>query len=116
VYCPCVEGSRKKRPRLKRKGTSCNERSGLRTVPWRGASRPASGATGGRPEVLRYEGEGWQLLAARGWRAFCFCLSRKKHDSPEAGGDQQASFTWQRLAVAVMARNEPWQTQTRELQ
>lgn len=53
----------------------------------------ASGATGAILKVLRKEDGGWQLLAARGWRGFCFIFC-KRHDSHEAGGDQQASTKW----------------------
>jgi hypothetical protein len=55
--------------------------------------------------IPKNEDVGWLLLAARGWRGFCFlhsyllknqiiCYAYKNHDSPEAGGDQQASLTW----------------------
>jgi hypothetical protein len=82
---------------------------------WREPS--ASGATGGRLEAPKYEGRGWLLLAARGWRGFLFVLhgyylkvkqlshAHKNHDSPEAGGDQQASQTWAAGGLRVAERN-----------
>ncbi|MCE1167902.1 MAG: hypothetical protein LWX70_07390 [Sphingobacteriia bacterium] len=59
---------------------------------------------------------GWLLLAARGWRGFCFlawlplksqtiCYAYKNHDSPAAGGDQQASLTWAAGGLRVAERN-----------
>ena len=40
----------------------------------------------------KYERWGWLLLAARGWRDFCF-FYRESHDSPAAGGYLAASKT-----------------------
>jgi len=54
----------------------------------------ASGATGARLERPTWD-VGWQLLAARGWRDFCFFFFRKRHDSTAAGGDEQASLILQ---------------------
>lgn len=85
------------------KQNGCNA---LRTVCFCWREPSASGATGGRLKVPKNEGEGWLLLAARGWRVFLLFLhgyrlkskyhshAYKNHDSPAAGGDQQASLTW----------------------
>jgi len=55
---------------------------------------------------LRNEAGGWLLFTARGWRVFLFfdwiplkinygqTGKYKNHDSPAAGGDQQASQLW----------------------
>jgi hypothetical protein len=63
------------------KQNGCNA---LRTFCFCWREPSASGATGGRLEVPKYEGRGWLLLAARGWRGFClFCMATIKGQTIE---------------------------------
>lgn len=96
------------------KQTGCNA---LRTVCFCRREPSASGATGGRLEVPKHEGDGWLLRAARGWRVFLLSFAwlqlkfkyyshaYKNHDSPAAGGDQQASLTWAAGGLQMAERN-----------
>lgn len=78
---------------------------------------PASGAAGGRLRDPKNEGGGWLLFTARGWRVFLFfdwiplkinygqTGKHKNHDSPAAGGDQQASQLWAADGLQVAETN-----------